>query len=233
MNPLQVSTAVATAQARPQAQTIGAVSLHLDESCSDERCTLEAQIAERFASRFSAHLSHFLPLLLSLRHTGALTSVVGLQPASADGLFLERYLDIPVERALSEAANVAVDRNSVIEIGNLVSIKRGASYLLFAVLATALHKAGFRWVVCTATRQIRAMLDDMGFSSQVLCNADATRLGDNGDEWGDYYDASPQVITGDIREAAESVASHPNLSVLVEALQPQVCQIAAKLAGRV
>lgn len=222
----------ATRADRARARTAEAVQLRLDEACSDERCTLEAQIAERFANQYSARLSHFLPLLLSLRQNEYLTTVVGLRPAGREDLYLERYLDSPVEQAVSRVAQVPVERDALVEIGNLVSVKRGASYLLFAVLATTLHRAGFQWVVCTATRQIQAMLGDMGFRSMRICKADVARVQDMASDWGSYYDAQPEVITGNLQDAADLMAANPALSELLDALEPQINAMAEQLGTR-
>jgi hypothetical protein len=177
---------------------------------------LEACIAEKFARQYGARIRHFLPYLVDLTITGELGAVAGLRPAREGALFLEQYFDARVEQAVSRVYSTPVDRGQVVEIGNLVSVTPGAASLLFGILPALLAKSGFRWVVCTATPQIRSMLCKLGFKTRVICSADPRVLGDGKHDWGSYYDSRPQVIVGDAREALACTADNQPLRSLVE-----------------
>ena len=229
MHQAQLSTNPVSRQSSQQTQFADSIQLRLDEACSDERCTLEAQIAERFAARYDARLSHFLPLLMSLRQDNELSTVVGLRAAGTGELYLERYLDQPIEQKVSQVSMGPVDRNRIVEIGNLVSTQSGSSYLLFTLLAVTLERAGFNWVVFTATRQIRTMLDSMGFASHIVCEAKENSVNDNNTDWGRYYRTQPQVIAGNLSVASALMMSNPAINEMVDALEPQLDSIAAQL----
>lgn len=220
----QSTAGVVSHVARDNLSLPSPLDLRLDEACTDTRCTLEAQIAERFASEYNATLSHFLPLLLSLRQFQKLTTVVGLRPAGREALYLERYLDVPVEQRLGQSVNAPVERRGIVEIGNLVSTKQGASLKMFAILALVLQRAGFDWVVCTATRQVHKMLTDFGFATHVMCHADATRI-DSDTTWGSYYETGPKVIAGNLQYAAGVVQSIDALSPMLSNLEPQISHL--------
>lgn len=165
------------------------------------REALEARIAGKFAQQYGAHIRHFLPYLLDLSVAGEPGAIAGLRPARQGALFLEQYLDGPVEQAVSRAYSTPVDRDQVVEIGNLVSFMPGAASLLFGLLPTLLARAGFRWMVCTATPQVRSMLRKLGFTTHTVCDADPGVLGERQHDWGSYYDNRPQVIAGDVLDA--------------------------------
>ena len=205
------------------------LSVDLDPIHSAGRQKLEACIADKFDQQYHAEINHFLPFLLSLSESGQLDAVVGIQFAGNSELSLERYLDAPVEQAISRVLRAPVDRGQVVEIGNLAAAVPGTASLLFGVLATVLHRAGVRWVVCTATPQIRTMLKSLQFSAHAICDADAAAMGEQADEWGDYYASRPQVIVGDTRLAAEAVASSRVVTVLCRKLAGPINSVAAAL----
>lgn len=205
------------------------LSVDLDPIHSTGRQKLETCIADKFDQQYQAEISHFLPYLLSLSESEQLDAVVGIQLAGKSDLFLERYLDAPVEQAISRACQTPVDRGQVVEIGNLAAAVPGTASLLFGVLATVLHRAGVRWVACTATPQVHAMLKSLKFPTHTICDADASAMGEEAGEWGDYYSSRPQVIVGDTRLAAEAVASSRVVHVLSRKLARPINDAAAAL----
>lgn len=65
-------------------------------------------------------------------------------------VFLEQCLDASVEAELETICKENIRREKVVEIGNLVGTSRGASRLMFIVLASVLGQVGFEWMVFTA-----------------------------------------------------------------------------------
>jgi Thermostable hemolysin len=61
--------------------------------------------------------------------------------------------------------------SSIVEIGNLVSIGRGASLFLFVALAAFLHRNRFTYAVATATQSLGRSFDAFGFESIELGQA--------------------------------------------------------------
>lgn len=209
-------TAIAEGAANPAAGDTrsAALALRLETAASPRRAALERCVANRFARQYGAHIEHFLPLLFSLDIGNRPRAVAGLRSARQSRLFLEHYLDLPVEQAVSRAFRIPVDRGQIVEIGNLVSVAAGASSILFGLLAMLLDEAGVRWVTCTATPRVREMLDRLDFPSTAICVADPHALGNARSAWGSYYDSRPIVIAGDARIAAARVASNLPLGAL-------------------
>jgi Thermostable hemolysin len=220
--------ALAVAAAQPCAVP-GSAAIQLECHDSDGRKPLESCIAARYANRYGARIGSFLPCLLSLTVAGEPRAVAGLRLARQSGLFLEHYLDGPVEQAISRVFHTPVDRGQVVEIGNLASAAPGAATMLFGILAAVLQQAGVRWVACTATPQVRALLDKLRFPSQTIGAADPGVLGDRAGDWGSYYDCRPVVIAGDAEVAATAAAGNRALTALTDGLAAPISRIAAEL----
>ncbi len=207
------------------------LSLALVGEESPNRRAVELSIMQKFERSYGAHLEHFLPDLIALEVSGELGAVVGMRSAQGNDLFLEQYLDRPVEQAVAGAFMMPVDRDSIVEIGNLAATVPGLAYSLFAVLATVLSRAGYRWVACTATPQVASMLARMNFSAATICQADESSLEPGSIEWGNYYSSRPQVMAGDVNLAAEQVLDNPAVAGLIRRYHHPIMQMAASLGN--
>ncbi len=205
------------------------MSLSLVSQQSSDRQAVEAGIMRKFERAYGAHLKHFLPDLLRLDVAGELGAVAGIRAARGGALFLEQYLDRPVQQAVAHAFMTPVDRDEIVEIGNLAANVPGLAYSLFAALATTLSAAGYRWVVCTATPQVAQMLSKMGFSAQAICPADPSMLESDPTEWGEYYATRPRVMAGDVGLAAAQVAGNYEIAAQIEQLHGPIAQMATQL----
>lgn len=169
---------------------------------SPGRAGVEDYIAQRFFAVHGASINEFMPVLLTMGCHGSTSAAAGIRAAGSQALFLEHYLESPVEGAVSAVAGAPVRRAGIAEIGNLVATRGGASYLLFMVLTAILGRAGFEWVVFTATPQVQRALSHLGLETDCLCKADPARLGPaDAERWGRYYANGPRVVTGDVSRA--------------------------------
>jgi hypothetical protein len=163
----------------------------------DPRAELERFIAERFRKMHGAHLSHFCANLLGLRdERGAWRAAAGYTPAAGERLFLEQYLDRPIEEALARAAGTDVARAEIVEVGNLAAVPPGFARIFIPALGRYLIERKYRWVAFTATRQVRNLLERLCFSAHALAPAAPGRLPDAGASWGRYYANDPTVMAG-------------------------------------
>ena len=170
------------------------------------RVELESYIHDVFARGYGAEVKHYLPQLMSLRDgQGELLAALGMRCGSSESLFLENYLDQPVEQRLAAVAGVAVQRDSIVEIGNLASSRSGAARWLFLALAAYLHGRGAQWAIFTVAPFLKNTFLKLGFNLRTLAKADKTRLGDAAREWGSYYDAGPEVMAVDVTQAFYAV----------------------------
>jgi hypothetical protein len=149
-------------------------------------------IRRRFRQAYDARPQLTVPPLLAMTTAqGTLLAVVGVRKAGADRLFLEDYLDAPVEACLPGTEGC---RESIVEIAHLAGVEVGVSRQLFVAMALWLEKQALDWVVCTGTSQLRNGFRQLGIDVADLGVADPARLVDGGRGWGRYYQHQPRVM---------------------------------------
>jgi hypothetical protein len=190
-----VSTPTRTAPVRPRQ----AARLEPMHTTHPQRRSFEQFIAERFSRAYGARLTHFLPHLLGVKDgLGRWQAAAGYAAAGVQPLFLEQYLEQPIERALADEVGREIPRNSIVEVGNLAADSAGMARALIPQLARHLHRMGYRWVAFTATRALRNSFRRLGLRPLHIAEADPARLPDRGASWGSYYDQDPVVMAGRI-----------------------------------
>jgi hypothetical protein len=194
---------------------------------SDERHRVTQYIADQFTAIHQANIHDFMPLLLSMRCQGQFKAVSGIRPAAGQELFLEQYLDQPVEAVLGERRNAPVARRQVAEVGNLVATQSGASQLLFLLLTALLHRCDFEWVVFTGTPVVIRGLERLGFRLEKLCDADPSKLtGSKPSDWGRYYQQRPQVVAGNVPAGIKVLSEHKLYMTALSLFETQISQLA-------
>ena len=147
------------------------------------RHTLEAFIRQRFADEHQARIRHFLPCLLGLLDEhGVVQGAVGLRPARQP-LFLERYLDAPLEGEIARRHARQVPRDAIVEVGNLAATGAASARLLIVALTDLLISEGFQWVAFTGTRELLNSFQRLGLAPLPLGEADPARLGAEREDW--------------------------------------------------
>ncbi|WP_288252964.1 thermostable hemolysin [uncultured Hydrogenophaga sp.] len=168
-------------------------------------------IRRRFQQEHQAQLTHFMPRLLGLLDAaGALAGAAGCRPAASETLFLERYVDLPIEQAIAAVAGEPVARHEVVEVGNLAATSPGCARVLIVALTDWLAGQGYRWVAFTGTRSLLNSFRRLGLTPRVLAPADPARMGDTLSQWGRYYAQQPQVVFGEIPPAQRQLAQSPD-----------------------
>lgn len=169
--------------------------LHCYTAHTPGRRVVETYIAEAFHEQYGARIDHFLPVLLTIESNGAIEAALGIRFGESETLFVEHYLDQSID---AELAQRGIPHAAIVEIGNLVSTRPGCSQLLFVLLADLLDKLGRDTAIFTATEQVQQLLGKIGCELIMLCDADGSRLGDQLEHWGSYYQTSPRVVISDV-----------------------------------
>jgi hypothetical protein len=196
-----MTTGIQLASGNLRASPTRVARLHLEPvyRTHPARDSFEHFIATRFRRAYGARVTHFLPHLLGVRDgLDRCQAAAGYAAAEAQPLFLEQYLDHPIERVIGAALGRAVTRSGIVEVGNLAAVSAGMARELIPQLARHLHRLGYRWVAFTATRALRNAFHRLGLSPLPLAPADPARLADRGASWGTYYDQEPVVMAGKI-----------------------------------
>lgn len=187
----------------------GTPALVLDRALVGEpsREAFESFIQDRFQQAHNAQIRHFMPELFGLHDgTGSLCAVAGVRLAEHQSLFLERYLDEPVEQAVERAAGRAVDRQGIVEVGNLGASSIGSARLSIITVTWLLAMGGLQWVAFTGNVGLVNSFNRLGLRPVTLGPADPLRLGDDRHAWGSYYDTRPSVHVGDVRSGFEHLS---------------------------
>lgn len=171
--------------------------LLLYQADDPRREELERFVHDIFQSRHGARVCSFMPTLLAMRNdSGNVCGVAGFRCAADQTLFLERYLDEPIERAIESSTGRQVHRSQIVEVGNLAGVNCRSAMRLVLDLPRILLNRGHRWMVFTATSTVRALLASYHAPLLDLAPATAARARSTGDDWGRYYDSQPRVMAG-------------------------------------
>jgi len=155
---------------------------------------------------------------------------MGFQAAvTVEPLFLEQYLSSSIEDEISHATQQTVARNVIAEVGNLTSVHRGTSQLLFILTIAILHEAGFEWSVFTATKQVQQLLAKLNLVTITLCEANPDVLIDKQQSWGSYYEDKPNVLIGNLTDAYALLAQHEVIGFMLNNYQQTITDIAKKI----
>ncbi len=182
------------------------------------RSDAEQFVVDCFSKEYSATVDYFLNQhILSYDH-GELNSVVGYQPAANHRLYLEQYLPVSIEQAVSQrcASDLPVNRSSLVEVGNLASTSPGSFRRLILSLCRYFSELGYAWVVFTSTPQLLNTFSKLGVELLYLSDAQQDDLKGGGDQWGSYYQHKPKVMAGNIAETIQRLNENPVLSKLLD-----------------
>lgn len=226
--PIRPTSALGTSRLRKRPlRPVPEVRLH--GPCSVQRPLVERYIAEVFRASYSASLAEFLPYLVSVACRDQPYAAIGLRTARDTALFLEQYLNSPVEDAIASRTGTPVERSEIIELGNLVSTRRGSSHLLFLLLAATLHQAGVKWAAFTGTRQVEKIIRKLGFEIHPLGKADPAGLGEKASDWGSYYAAEPVVFAGKVADAMVKANERSQARAIMAVYRTQTAALADAL----
>lgn len=175
-----------------------------------ERQRVEAFIEKIFAKNYGAHISKHYPTLMSVRNReGEILAAVGFRMAAQFPLFLEQYLEQPIEDEISMAAGQEVNRPMIAEVGSLASTGSGASIYLYLMLVDYLRRHNIRYPVATLTKSLTRTFQRFGIETHNLGIAQASALNaEEAQHWGSYYDTDPHVLTASIRSVEENLAHY-------------------------
>lgn len=165
------------------------------------RASVEGFIRRVFEQRYGASLTSFAPALVSLSDDSGIVAAAGYRRAGAGALFLEHYLDAPVESLLGQRVGQTPARAAIVEVGHLAAARAGEGRRLILQLGPHLAAQGFQWVVSTLTEELRQLFLRIGVAPLALGQADPRALGDDASAWGRYYEHRPVVLAGYLPQA--------------------------------
>jgi len=201
---------------------------------SVSRKTVEDYIRDQFSVIYEAKISSFMPYLITMNCEGAISATAGMRPADQQPLFLEQYLEQPIEQSLSIQTRTTISRHHIVEIGNLAATRRGSSQLLFLILTGLLAQTQFKWIVFTGNQQIAKSLQRLGVDLHNLGNADPDQLSLNRQsDWGSYYQGNPHVFCANIGQGKNAMDSSLKCSAIFDLHEKSIASLALNFNSRV
>jgi len=199
---------VLTAQDQPypvvSKKQIAAIHLHamppvttaISEPDAADRQELETFIRAMFKRAHNAEITHFMPKLMSVRDmSGKLLAACGLRHADQGTLFLETYLDAPIETLISAHNQIEIPRSDILEVGNLAVAEPVNVRSLLASISVYLHSTHSEFAVFTGISTLRNSLTKLNMSLQLLGEANINRIPEHERAaWGSYYNERPCVM---------------------------------------
>lgn len=163
-------------------------------------------LERRYREVFSARVVPAFDTYLHRASENDRQALIGYRRADAGTLFLETYLDEPIEAAVSRACGRACSREQIVELGNFAA---DSAPLMLELWGGAANDLGGTSdiAVATLTAPLRRIFARIGVEITVLAPARAERLGEQADQWGSYYAQDPQVCSGDIAAGQAAIAA--------------------------
>lgn len=208
-------------------------SFHLYDVNNSQRLKAEEAVKRIFRTAYGADISYYLPFLLTAEINQRVAAVVGIRSAIAQPLFLEQYLNCPIETSIKNINGLDISRKNIAEIGNLVSCKTGISRQLFIVLAFALAQANIEWVSFTATTQVEQVLAKLSLQPVIIGQASEASLANGNGNWGSYYVDKPNVCIGNVYNAVHELKKSIAIREMTTKLEPTISQLAQQLSQQI
>src|ERR1700688_5299329 len=156
------------------------------------RHAAEAFIKSIYTARYGARLGTFPSRIIALLDDrDEILCAAGLRFGD-DGFFSERYLDIPIEDAVSAISARTVERSAIFEVTTLASRAPLVTAEFIAEIGSFGERAGFEWSFFTLTRRLQLLVRRLGIPLTYLGEADRRRMADS-ERWGTYYAFEPKV----------------------------------------
>lgn len=162
------------------------------------RAAVERFVAGIYAGRYGARVPSWAPELVSVEDEGEIVAAAGWRDGRGP-LYLERYLDEPVEARIARVAGgPRPERACIAEVGHLAAARAGEGRRLMCALGLRLAGLGYGWVVSTATPGVRSTFERIGVQVLELGRATAQAAGPHAAAWGRYYERGPAVVAGEL-----------------------------------
>jgi hypothetical protein len=203
-------------RSRASLRTEAPGALLLVEEVGEDRHVAEKFIADCFRRKFDACVPSFMPRLFTLRDFDrSVLGAVGLRHGH-DALYVEQYLDRPIEDAIARQSDQPCDRGLVVEVGHLCGAYPGIVRTIIDRVTSRLDREGLRWVTFAGTPSLRNAFNRLGLvpidvgpaRAESIPAADRAR-------WGRYYDESPRVYIGSVRLGSRWLRVRPPLDTRV------------------
>lgn len=164
-----------------------------------EYLSLQKVVSAKYKNIYSANIIPTPDMFALLREDRACHingACFGITIASKRKLFSEQYLQMPIEDTLKRMTGVGLSRDSIAEVGSLVSYQSpGAGTKLVEMIPWIIWTLGYKYVLITATEKLQEIFKITQVPFQAITPATIHQVTeDSKSNWGSYYETQP--ITG-------------------------------------
>lgn len=193
----------------------GMKSIRIYDKNSSNYTEVKNFIETVFKKHYRAEISVGMPQLMAVigKEESKVISAVGIRSAADSELFLEQYLDQPIEKILEQIFGHKVERKEIVEIGSLASGKRDAAKFLYSTLATYLKSQDFKYGVMTGTQYLQKYFRNIGMKPRIIAEAKQERLRDQSVNWGTYYKNNPKVMVMEVKRGQKILGGILGISI--------------------
>ena len=157
------------------------------------RSVVESEIQRLYRKRYGAVLETFAPVLVAeLTQAGTVECAAGFR-FGHEPLFLECYLDGPIEEILEHHLCSQFERSRIVEVCHLAGAGTGCSLRFVRNLIATLEATEVEAAIFTATRPLRHLLGRSGLSLVELGVATIHRV-PRPETWGSYFEHDPRIM---------------------------------------
>jgi len=183
--------------------------LRLVEPAQPSRAEVQAFIANAYRRVFDAEIRVFYPSLVALHSSDdRLQGAAGARHADGQYLFLEQYLDVPVEQAIRLFAGIDASRDRIVELGNLSVARPALTYPFINLIGAWLQTYGIEWLVFALTGTLQKVFSRADVELLDLGAAEPARLQRSVNFWGSYYEHEPRVMAARLNPGLVKFQSH-------------------------
>ncbi len=156
------------------------------------RSVVELEIQRLYWRRYGAVLESFAPMMVAeLTQAGTVECVAGLR-FGHEPLFLECYLDRPIEQVLEHHLCSEIERSRIVEVCHLAGAGSGRSLFVRKLIAM-LEATEVELAIFTATKPLRHLLRRSGLTLVELGAATIDRV-PRPETWGSYFEHDPRIM---------------------------------------
>lgn len=159
---------------------------------------LRSFIEASYAKHFQANIKVDMPVMVGYHQDGKILAAMGLRPADSGPLFLEQYLNDPIESYISDHDEHVNLRACIVEVGSLATATTGIGRQIIPLFIQTVCHMNYCWAVLSATDRLVHIFNQMGLQPSKIAKCDPTRLHTSRHLWGSYYTHNPHVLMGNL-----------------------------------
>lgn len=184
---------------------VSAVNVDLFARGCPEYNKVEAFINKSFKKKYSTEAKFVPSILISLNYNKRIFEVLGMGLAESGPLFLEQYLQYPIEQEIGFFYKTAIKRESIAEMGTVISFCRSTKQLLLILLINYLYKTNREWLVLLSNSEIENTLKRMHFTTVPFSDESIKKK----EQWAGYLNDESRIMYGHIPSAMSILMQKP------------------------